>query len=115
MENVTELNIEQVETIDKTRDWLMEQVDLDNLVEVEKVDRYCNLLKIFYYLDNDVYARGPVIEVGNGKQGFIKPNPALAEKNKINGSLLAIEKSFQLDKKAEQRRLEEAQKGPELT
>ena len=112
---VTELNSEQVKTIDETRDWLMEQVDQENLVEVEKVDRYCNLLKIFYYLDNDVYSRGPVIEVGNNKQGFIKPNPALAEKNKVNGSLLAIEKSFQLDKKAEERRRKESAKGPELT
>lgn len=115
MTDLIELNEEQLETIDSTRDWLMQQIDIDNLVEVEKVDRYCNLLKLFYYLDNDVYARGPVIEVGNGKQGFIKPNPALAEKNKINGSLLAIEKSFNLERKAEAKRLAEAAKGPDLT
>lgn len=115
MTDVIELDKKKLETIDSTRDWLMEQIDIDNLVEVEKVDRYCNLLSLFYYLDNDVYARGPVIEVGNGKQGFIKPNPALAEKNKINGSLLAIEKSFNLERKAEAKRLAEAAKGPELT
>lgn len=115
MEEEIKLSKTQLKTIKDTHEWLMEQVDKENLVEVEKVDRYCNLLKIFYYLDNDVYARGPVIEVGNGNQGFIKPNPALAEKNKINGSLLAIEKSFQLDKKAELKRKKEDAKGPKLT
>ena len=35
-----------------------------------------------------------MVETKNASQSFLKPNPAVAEKNKINASLLAIEKSF---------------------
>ena len=48
-------------------------------------------------------------------QEYVKPNPAIAEKNKVNGSLLALEKSFHLERKAEERRKQEQAKGPDLT
>ncbi|MGN7113003.1 P27 family phage terminase small subunit [Staphylococcus ureilyticus] len=115
MEEEIQLTSEQEKAIADTRNWLMQQIDLTNDLEIEKVNRYCNLLNIFYYLDNEIYVRGPVIEVGNGNQTFVKPNPCLAEKNKVNGSLLAIEKSFNLEKRAEEKRKSEAAKGPELT
>ncbi|MEN3088231.1 MAG: P27 family phage terminase small subunit [Staphylococcus pseudoxylosus] len=115
MDDDIKLSNEQVQAITNTRNWLMQQIDQTNDLEIEKVDRYCNLLDIFYYLDNEIYVRGPVIEVGNGNQTFVKPNPCLAEKNKINGSLLAIEKSFNLEKRAEEKRKAEASKGVELT
>lgn len=115
MEDEIQLTSEQEKAIADTRNWLMQQIDLTNDLEIEKVNRYCNLLNIFYYLDNEIYVRGAVIEVGNGNQTFVKPNPCLAEKNKVNGSLLAIEKSFNLEKRAEEKRKNEAAKGPELT
>lgn len=115
MEYEIQLTSEQEKAIADTRNWLLQQIDLTNDLEIEKVNRYCNLLNIFYYLDNEIYVRGAVIEVGNGNQTFVKPNPCLAEKNKVNGSLLAIEKSFNLEKRAEEKRKNEAAKGPELT
>lgn len=40
-----------------------------------------------------------MVETQNASQSFLKLNPAIAEKNKINTSLLAIEKSFDFEKK----------------
>ncbi|MFQ3853704.1 hypothetical protein ABLV90_09690 [Staphylococcus sp. 2S1] len=41
---------------------------------------------------------GTLVETKNASQTFLKPNPAVAEKNKINSSLLSIEKSFGFEK-----------------
>lgn len=105
----------QIKKINNSEDFLMSQIDTNNNVEVEKVERYINLLKLFYALDVYIEQSGPITIVKNASQEFVKANPAIAEKNKVSGSLLALEKSFQLDKKAEQKRLEEAAKGPDLT
>lgn len=105
----------QIKKINDSEDFLMSQIDTDNNVEVEKVERYINLLKLFYALDVYIEQSGPITIVKNASQEFVKANPAIAEKNKVSGLLLALEKSFQLDKKAEQRRQEEAAKGPDLT
>ncbi|MFF5513020.1 P27 family phage terminase small subunit [Staphylococcus capitis] len=86
----------------KIKKYLMEQINKDNPVQIEKVERYLNLLDIFYKLDDDIKTHGTMVETKNASQSFVKPNPALAEKNKVNGSLLAIEKSFGLDKKKKQ-------------
>ncbi|PTI88148.1 P27 family phage terminase small subunit [Staphylococcus simulans] len=86
----------------KIKKYLLEKVDSNNPVNVEKVERYINLLKIFYELDKDIKHHGTMVETINASQTFLKPNPAIAEKNKVNGSLLAIEKSFGLDKKIEE-------------
>lgn len=84
---------------EKIKKYLLTQVDENNPVEVEKVERYANLLKLFYALDKEIKAHGTLVETVNASQKFLKPNPAVAEKNKINASLLAIEKTFNLDKK----------------
>lgn len=105
----------QIERINASEDYLMKQIDTDNDIEVEKVERYTNLLKLFYALDVYIEQSGPITVVKNASQEYIKPNPAIAEKNKVNGSLLALEKSFHLEKKAEERRRQEQAKGPDLT
>ncbi|MCJ1668546.1 P27 family phage terminase small subunit [Staphylococcus sp. NRL 19/737] len=83
----------------KIKKYLLTQVDENNPVELEKVERYTNLIKIFYALDKEIKAHGTLVETVNASQKFLKPNPAVAEKNKINASLLAIEKSFGFEKK----------------
>ena len=103
----------QIERINASEDYLMKQIDTDNDIEVEKVERYTNLLKLFYALD--VYIEQSGYSSENASQEYIKPNPAIAEKNKVNGSLLALEKSFHLERKAEERRRQEQAKGPDLT
>ncbi len=78
----------------KIKKYLLEKIEQDNPVQIEKVERYMNLLNIFYKLDKDIKTHGTMVETKNASQSFLKPNPAVAEKNKINASLLAIEKSF---------------------
>lgn len=105
----------QIKKINETEDYLTSQIDKENNVEVEKVERYINLLRLFYALDVYIEQSGPITIVKNASQEFVKANPAIAEENKVSGSLLALEKSFHLDKKAEERRKLEQAKGPDLT
>lgn len=109
------LTSNQIKRINASKDYLLQQIDADNDIEVEKVERYINLLKLFYALDIYIEQSGPITVVKNASQEYVKPNPAIAEKNKVNGSLLALEKSFHLERKAEERRKQEQAKGPDLT
>lgn len=77
---------------------LLSKINKKDAVQVEKVERYMNLLYIYYSLDESIKEDGTMVVTENGAQRFIKPNPAIAEKNKISGSLLALEKSFEFDK-----------------
>lgn len=79
--------------------YLLSIIEQDNPVQTEKVERYLNLLDIFYKLDDDIKDKGLMVETKNASQSFVKPNPLIAEKNKVNTSLLAIEKSFGFEKK----------------
>ncbi|BAW91101.1 P27 family phage terminase small subunit [Staphylococcus caprae] len=85
----------------KIKNYLLEKIEKDNPVQVEKVERYLNLLTIFYDLDKDIKAKGLMVETVNASQTFLKPNPAIAEKNKVNTSLISIEKSLGLNKQNE--------------
>lgn len=85
----------------KIKNYLLEKIEKDNPVQVEKVERYLNLLTIFYDLDKDIKAKGLMVETVNASQTFLKPNPAIAEKNKVNTSLISIEKSLGLNKQTE--------------
>ena len=76
------------------KEYLLTKIEKDNPVQLEKVERYINLLLIFYKLDENIKEHGTMVETVNATQTFLKANPAVAEKNKINGSLLALEKSF---------------------
>ncbi|PTE69874.1 hypothetical protein BUY49_06250 [Staphylococcus devriesei] len=105
----------QIKKINASEDYLMAQIDKENNVEIEKVERYINLLKLFYALDVYIEQSGPITVVKNANQEYVKSNPAIAEKNKVSGSLLAIEKSFNLERKAEEKKKLEQSKGPELT
>lgn len=109
------LTKEQLKRIEATEKMLMSVIDTDNDIEIEKVERYSNLLRLFYALDTAIDEMGPMSHIKNGSQEYIKQNPAIAEKNRVNSALLSLEKSFQLDKRAEEKRKLEAQKGPELT
>lgn len=85
----------------KIKNYLLEKIEKDNPIQVEKVERYLNLLTIFYDLDKDIKAKGLMVETVNASQTFLKPNPAIAEKNKVNTSLISIEKSLGLNKQNE--------------
>lgn len=76
---------------------LMNQVDVNDQMELEKVERYLDLVKIYRRLNKDIRKFGVMIEVKNGSQEFIKPNPAITEKMKINRALIALGKDLSLD------------------
>lgn len=87
-----------MENEERIRDYLLTQIEEDNPVHLEKIERYINLLRIFYMLDKNVEEHGTVVKTVNASQTFLKTNPAVTEKNKISASLLAIEKSFSFGK-----------------
>lgn len=75
---------------------LLKQIDKKSKIQVEKVERYINLVGIYYMLDEAIDDLGVMITVENGSQKYTKPNPAIAEKNKVNGSLIALGKDLGL-------------------
>lgn len=75
----------------------MSQIDLNDQMEVEKVERYIDLIKLYKKMNSAITKFGPMIEVENGTQKYLKPNPAIAEKIKINRSLIALGKDLNLD------------------
>ncbi|WP_107838398.1 P27 family phage terminase small subunit [Metasolibacillus meyeri] len=77
---------------------LMKIANKDSNVEIEKVERYINLVEIYYMLDEAITEFGVMITTENGSQKFTKPNPAIAEKNKINASIIALGKDLGIDK-----------------
>ena len=78
----------------KIRRELMQRIDRKSAVEKEKVDRYISLLDVFYQLDEMITPDNVMVEVKNGNQTYWKSNPAIAEKNRINSALIALEKDF---------------------
>lgn len=73
---------------------LMNNIDTDNLVQVDKVDRYIELTKTFRKMNKIISEEGESVTTVNASQEFTKAHPLIGERNKINASLLSIEKSF---------------------
>lgn len=80
--------------IDKIRDSLLSRIDNTDPVEVEKVGRYLKHIEIYRRMERTVKKEGVSVTTENGSQTFVKSHPLLNEMNKINASLLSIEKSF---------------------
>ncbi|WP_405100792.1 P27 family phage terminase small subunit [Oceanobacillus sp. FSL H7-0719] len=80
--------------IDKIKDSLMARIDNTDPVEVEKVGRYLKHIEIYRRMEKTVKKEGVSVKTENGSQTFVKSHPLLNEMNKINASLLSIEKSF---------------------
>lgn len=73
---------------------LMSRIDTEDFVQVEKVERYINLVKSFRKINKTIEKEGESITTENGSQRFTKAHPLIGERNKVNASLLNIEKSF---------------------
>ena len=83
-------------TKSKVEKFLLENSDPEDFIQQEKIRRYVNLRILFDKLDAAIREYDAVIEVKNGKQSYIKINPAVTEKEKINVQLLALERDFKL-------------------
>src|SRR5690242_5016707 len=74
---------------------LMERINSDDLVQVEKVERYIELVKTFNRINKIVSSEGESVVTTNASQTFTKAHPLIGERNKISAALLNIEKSFE--------------------
>jgi hypothetical protein len=81
-------------SVPKLQKQLMSRIDINDLVEVEKVERYISLVKLNKQLDKDIKREGATVVTENGLQRFVKSHPAVNDKMKVNAQLLAVEKSF---------------------
>lgn len=80
--------------ITELKEQLMNKINLDDLIQVEKVERYIDLVKSFRRVNKIINKEGESVTTKNGSQSFTKAHPLIGERNKINASLLSIEKSF---------------------
>lgn len=80
--------------IEQLHDQLMSKIDTEDLMEVKKVKRYIELLKIDALCDEVIQKDGATVVFENGKQRFVKSHPALGDKTKINAQLIALERTF---------------------
>lgn len=84
-------------SISELKNQLMERIDTSDLVQLEKVERYINLVKSFRKMNRIINKEGESIRIENGSQTFTKAHPLISERNKVNASLLSIEKSFEFE------------------
>lgn len=82
------------------RSELLNLIDERSAFEVEKVDRYCNLLEDIKKLDEEIFENGRVITITNGNQKFKKENPAMSAKLKALAQLRPLDEWFN-EKRAE--------------
>lgn len=80
--------------VDHIRDYLMSRIDTTNPVEVEKVGRYLKHISIYRRMEKTIKEEGVSVTTKNGNQSFVKSHPLLNEMNKVNSSIMNIEKTF---------------------
>lgn len=86
----------------------MSRIDQADLQQVEKVERYVDLVKSFRKIHAQILKEGETVVTENGSQRFVKAHPLLGERNKINTSLMSMEKSFSFEE-------EEKETGPVIS
>lgn len=84
-------------SITELKKQLMSKIDVNNLVEVEKVERYIDLVKSFRKVNKTITKEGESVVTQNGSQVFTKAHPLISERNKINSSLIALGRDLGLD------------------
>ncbi|EJQ59181.1 MULTISPECIES: P27 family phage terminase small subunit [Bacillus] len=77
-------------SIVRLKEQLMNSIDTTDLVEVEKVERYIDLVKAFRKINKTITKEGESVTIKNGTQVFVKAHPLISERNKINSSLIAL-------------------------
>lgn len=87
-------------SITKLKKQLMSRIDESDLVEVEKVERYIELVKSFRKVNRQIAKEGETVKVVNGSQEFTKAHPLINERSKINTQLINLEKSINFVKDA---------------
>lgn len=78
--------------LDQLKQQLISRIDTDDLLEVDKVNRYIKLRELDIACNEAIERDGATITIENGSQRFIKAHPAMNEKNKLNSQMIALEK-----------------------
>ena len=86
-------------SITKLKEQLMSRIEVDDLVKVEKVERYIDLVKSFRKVTRTITKEGESVTTENGLQKFTKAHPLIGERNKINAQLIALGKDLELGNK----------------
>ncbi|HDR4908749.1 TPA: P27 family phage terminase small subunit [Bacillus cereus] len=86
-------------SIVRLKEQLMNSIDITDLVEVEKVERYIDLVKAFRKINKTINKEGESVTIKNGSQVFVKAHPLISERNKINSSLIALGRDIKLSSK----------------
>lgn len=90
----------------KIRKYWESQIDKNNFIELEKVHRYVDLVRLHRQLMKQLREDGLTVTTENSYQSYKKAHPALAELNKLSAQILALEASIKVkgkDKKEKRR------------
>ena len=81
-------------SVEKIKAQLLSRINTDDLMEVKKVNRYCELLELDIKCQEAIQEEGVSIVIENGSQRFVKSHPSINDRLKINAQLIALEKSI---------------------
>ena len=85
---------------DKLKKQLLSRVDVNDLLEIKKINNLIRLYELDAKCDAIIDEEGVRIIIKNGSQEFIKSHPSMNEKMKINAQIIALEKSIKFKLKA---------------
>ena len=77
---------------------LMQRINQDDLLEVDKIKRYIAIVKQIRKLQSEINKAGVITTTINASQEFIKTNPAINELNKLTKTLITLENSIKFEK-----------------
>lgn len=72
----------------------MLKIDTTSPVEVEKVGRYLKHIEIYRRMERTIKKEGVSVQIKNASQTFVKSHPLLNDMNKVNSSIMNIERTF---------------------
>lgn len=91
------------ENTELIRKQMMAKIDITDSFEVEKVNRYCELLNMSEELQEYIDRRGQIIELLTSNGPKISPNPAVNQKLKVSKELVSVERSINFLEKKERK------------
>lgn len=92
----------------KLKKQLLEKIDNNDFSQIEKVERYIELIKSFRRINRTVNKEGEMVVTENASQRFVKAHPLIGERNKLNSQLLALMREIEKDIAAEEKKKDKA-------
>lgn len=86
--------VRTINSVASIRKYLMSKIDTSDPVEVEKVGRYVKQIEMYRRMEKTIKDEGVSVTTVNGSQSFVKSHPLLAEMNRVNTSIINIERTM---------------------